>query len=80
MPEEFEDLQEVIQISLAPDKPRLRFLRGDGNSDSDVNLADAVFTLNWLFGGGPQPGCLAALNTNGDDKVGIADPVLRVPT
>ena len=45
-----------------------RFIRGDANSDGEVDLADAVFLLLFLFGGGPAPGCLAAAdaaNTGG---------------
>ena len=41
----------------------------------DVDLSDAVHTLNWLFLGGPAPGCVAAANTNGDDTVDLSDPV-----
>ena len=54
---------------------KLAFLRGDGNADGNVNISDAVFTLEWLFAGGPEPGCIAALNTNGDAEVNITDPV-----
>ncbi len=32
-------------------------------------------SLDWLFAGAPEPGCIAALNTNGDDDVNITDPV-----
>ena len=52
-----------------------RFLRADCNADREVNLTDAVCTLDWLFAGGAKPGCVAALNTNGDDVVDVADPV-----
>ena len=52
-----------------------RFLRGDCNDDGNVDLSDAVCTLNWLFLGGPAPGCLAATNTNGDEEVDLSDPV-----
>jgi hypothetical protein len=58
-----------------PDQCELRFLRGDSNDDGLVDLADAVFTLRWLFLGGPEPGCVAAANANGDRSVDIADPV-----
>ncbi len=40
-----------------------------------VNVSDASCVLNWLFDGAAKPGCLAAVNTNADDKVDIADPV-----
>ncbi len=56
--------------------PPPSFLRGDCNKDDAVNLADAVCTLNWLFGGGAgMQDCVAALNTNGDATVNLTDPV-----
>ena len=51
------------------------FRRGDCTDDGEVNVADAVCMLNWLFAGAGMPGCVAALNTNGDAVVNIADPV-----
>ena len=51
------------------------FLRGDCDSDGDVNLSDAICMFNWLFTAADVPGCIAALNTNGDARVDIADPV-----
>ena len=58
-----------------PDECALRFVRGESNNDNAVDLADAVHTLAWLFSGGPEPACLAAVNSNGDQDVDIADPV-----
>ena len=55
--------------------PEDRFLRGDCNADGDVNVSDADCTLNWLFAAKQEPGCLAALDTNGDEGVNITDPV-----
>ena len=52
-----------------------RFLRGDCNGDANVDLSDAVCTLNWLFAGGEAPGCLAAANTNGDAAVNLPDAI-----
>ena len=51
------------------------FLRGDSNDDGTVDISDAVFTLTWLFLGGPAPGCVAVTNTNGDAAVDLSDPV-----
>ena len=51
-----------------------RFVRGECNNDGQVNLADALCSLNWLFFGG-RTTCVAALNSNGDTRVNIADPV-----
>ncbi len=51
------------------------FLRGDCNDDGSVDISDATCALGWFFAGGAEPGCLAAVNTNGDVKLDIADPV-----
>ena len=51
------------------------FLRGDCNDDGEINIADPVCILNWLFGGNAAVGCKAALNTNGDAVVNITDAV-----
>ena len=51
------------------------FLRGDANGDALVNMADAMFSVNYQFLGGPQPGCEKALDTNDDGDVDIADPI-----
>ncbi|MBI4601918.1 MAG: hypothetical protein HY721_08145 [Planctomycetes bacterium] len=55
--------------------PATTFVRGDPNVDAKVNIADAVFVLNALFLGGPQPGCADAADSNDDSLLNIADPV-----
>jgi hypothetical protein len=52
---------------------RTPFKRGDSNSDGTANIADASFTLNFLFLGGRDPTCSAAADANGDGTVNIAD-------
>ncbi len=52
---------------------RPRFRRGDCNDDGRVDISDAVCILNWLFLGGPIPGCVAVANTNGDVGADISD-------
>ncbi len=51
------------------------FLRGDANADGNQNLTDAVFVLNHLFGGGPEPTCTKSADANDSGTVDIADPV-----
>ncbi len=51
------------------------FVRGDANRDSGVDLADAVFVLNELFGGGDPSSCPDASDANDDGRLNIADPV-----
>jgi hypothetical protein len=51
------------------------FARGDVDADGDLSLADAVFTLQHLFLGGPVPGCLESADLNDSGIIDIADPV-----
>jgi hypothetical protein len=51
------------------------FFRGDSNSDSDVNLSDAVSTLNYLFCGGAGPTCMDAADADDSGALDISDPV-----
>ena len=48
------------------------FLRGDCNDDGFVggNVVDSLFYLNWAFGTGPDPACIAACDADGDGFVG----------
>jgi len=62
----------VYLIKLAPEEPiPERFLRGDCNGDGRVagQVTDAVYLLNYNFGGGAKPPCLAACDANGDGRV-----------
>ena len=55
-------------------EPGPHFRRGDSNNDGEIDLSDSMYTLSWLFLGGPAPGCLAAIDTNGDGTIDITDP------
>jgi hypothetical protein len=48
---------------------------GDANGDGQVNLADAVYLVNYLFIGGPPPEPLEAGDANCDGEVNLADAV-----
>ena len=50
------------------------FIRGDGNIDGSVDIGDAIFALNYLFGG-LESFCGDALDTNDDGNIDIGDPV-----
>ncbi len=53
-----------------------RFVRGECNGDSEVDLADAVCSLDKLFlSGAADFECAAAFNVNGDNSVDISDPI-----
>lgn len=51
------------------------FFRGDSNRDGELDLSDAVYSLDFLFTGGPRPLCMDAADSNDDGKVDISDPI-----
>jgi hypothetical protein len=51
------------------------FSRGDANADGNLNIADAIFTLSYLFGGGPDPSCMDTADGNDDGDINIADAI-----
>ncbi|MBI4606314.1 MAG: VCBS repeat-containing protein [Planctomycetes bacterium] len=52
-----------------------RFLRGDANSDFQVDISDAIRTFMYLFLGAKEPGCLDAADTTDDGRVDISDGI-----
>jgi hypothetical protein len=52
-----------------------RFTRGNCNADATVNLSDAIFTLNHLFLGGPDPACRRACDSDDNDVVNLTDAI-----
>jgi hypothetical protein len=63
-----------LQAQLA-DYEAPAFVRGDANSDSAVDTADAIFTLGYLFARGSPPACMDAADANDNGKVDIADGI-----
>lgn len=55
--------------------PEAHFLRSDCNGEGNVDLSDAVFSLNYLFTGGATPGCLDACDSNADLLLDLSDAV-----
>ena len=51
------------------------FARGDANADDALNIADAIYVLSYLFGGGPASSCLDTADGNDDGDVNIADAI-----
>ncbi len=51
------------------------FVRGDANGSEDVDIADAVTILGYLFEEEQKPLCLDALDANDDGVIDISDPV-----
>ncbi len=69
--------QDPVTI-VGPPPGKRTFRRGDSNADGQVNLTDAVNTLNYLFLGvfaGPRPFCEDAADTNDDGELNITDPI-----
>ena len=65
-------------VKLRGDRPPSgHFLRGDATADGNLNLTDAVFTLNHLFLGGPAPDCADAADA--DDNGGYRSPTRCTP-
>jgi hypothetical protein len=54
------------------------FLRGDSNQDGKVNLADAVFTLGFLFSGTDIPYCVDAMDADDNGELLITDPIFTL--
>lgn len=51
------------------------FSRGDANADGNLNIADAVFVLGYLFGSAERPSCVDAADANDDGETNIADAI-----
>ena len=49
------------------------YLRGDSNGDGNINIADPIFSLAYLFNQGSIPQCMEAADANGDLGIDLAD-------
>lgn len=56
----------------------LLFTRGDASGDGKVNISDPVFTLHFLFRGGPPPPLLDAADANGDRRLDVSDAMFTL--
>ena len=54
------------------------FLRGDSNGDLNLDIADPVHTLTFLFLGGPEPECKDAADSDDDGSILISDAVVAL--
>jgi hypothetical protein len=54
------------------------FMCGDANGDGDLNVADAVMLINYVFNGGPIPEPMQAGDANGDGDLNVADAVYMI--
>ena len=68
----------LVSLIPAPSVAAAPFIRGDANASLEVDIADSVRVLNFLFGGGgtrQQLGCTAAADTDGNAELEITDGV-----
>jgi hypothetical protein len=67
----------VVRPLLTDGKVTIRkaFIRGDSNQDKRVDIADAVFTLGYIFKGTAPPKCMDAADTNNDSRIDISDAI-----
>jgi|RhiMethySRZTD1v2_1073278.scaffolds.fasta_scaffold05799_4 hypothetical protein len=61
--------------SVAATAQDVEFLRGDANSDQEVDIADPIFVLSYIFNGGKAPRCTGPANANGDAYLDISDAI-----
>ena len=54
------------------------FLCGDVDGEGTINIADAVYLINYIFGGGPAPSPYAAGDVDCSGDINIADAVYLV--
>ena len=67
-------VQLKVTVTTATTEPA-SFRRGDSNCDGRTEISDAVWTLNYLFGGQSPPCCGDAADVNDDGNVNITDPI-----
>jgi len=60
---------EIVWLQVSP---------GDANGDGEINIADVVHLVNYLFIGGPDPVSLEAGDANCDGVINIADAVYLI--
>ncbi|MCH9032179.1 MAG: hypothetical protein IIB00_07980, partial [candidate division Zixibacteria bacterium] len=56
----------------------MAFLRGDANSDTQVDLTDVIFIVDFVFRGGMEPISLDAADANASGEVEVGDVVYLV--
>jgi hypothetical protein len=66
---------EDVDLDGVPDSCQLNFLRGDGNGDGIVNIADGIFLLQSLFSNSGNSNCMDAADANDDGSVDVSDVI-----
>lgn len=60
---------------MLPETTFRSFIRGDSNSDGELNVTDGISTLAWLFQAGAEPACLDAADADDSGRVDLSDAV-----
>lgn len=68
----------LVVLGSSPKAFSIDFQRGDCNQDGQVNIADPIFLLNYMFQQAAEPGCLDSCDVNDDGVVDIADPIFSL--
>ena len=54
------------------------FRRGDADNNGTVNVSDPIYISEWLFNGGPEPGCLNQADANNDNAINNTDVIYLI--
>ncbi len=65
----------ISAIAVYEHGERIYVFTGDANGDGQVDIADGIYLLSWLFGGGPDLPCAKAGDANNDDRLDIGDAI-----
>ena len=71
--DEFATASALVNVTVEPEPPT--FHRADSNGDGQVDLADGIFTLNFLFLGGRRPSCSDAADADDGGGIELTDAV-----
>jgi uncharacterized repeat protein (TIGR03806 family) len=63
------------QVQVVVTRAAVRFLRGNCNTNGNLDLSDAVFSLGFLFVGGTRSSCEESCDSNSDGRHDVSDPI-----
>jgi hypothetical protein len=67
-----------LRLVFSVDDEAQSFIRGDSNNDGRHNIADAIWTVNAIFRGGPPSPCQHAADANGDGAEDLTDVIYTI--